>query len=200
MQALLDAVGSVVVGGMVLVTIITALSNVQAYSYNINIQLTLNKISESITSVLDDRYLSSLATFSPTSSPPVSKENAILNASRTRLRFWGEIDGAISRIDIRVGAQDAQTGWWPLTVEIEGNLDFGEFFISQQNVFTYFDENSNQMAFSGNTIPGSQTDKIHSVKLDLAYVLTGMADNSGVSQNIHNKIIFWKFFKNLYIE
>ncbi|MCK4654148.1 MAG: hypothetical protein KAU01_06860, partial [Candidatus Cloacimonetes bacterium] len=48
MSSILDVIGSVLIGGLILLTIFNALSNVQVFSYNTQLQISLNKMSEDL--------------------------------------------------------------------------------------------------------------------------------------------------------
>jgi hypothetical protein len=198
-RTLLDALGAAVVGGLIVITIITGMQNIQLYSYNTKIQATLNQTSEVVVSVLQDRYLSALGVSPSSGYVPTDPTKVIKYAKKQSFRFFAEIDGKYKRVTIARGSKDATTGWWPLTAKVGNTLDMGAFWVEEKFIFSYLDENNNVLPFSGNKLSAANIQKIRAVRVELAFVLPGMVNSDGIQLNVRNKIVFWQFFKNLYL-
>ena len=199
MTALLDAVGAVAVGGMILLSLISGMYNIQVYSYNTKMQATLTTTSEIASAALQDRYLSALGLV-PTSLIGIADpDSMIISASRKTLQFYAEIDGSIQIVTIQQGAQNTTTSLYPLEVQLGANTDFGSFATSVENIFTFYDENNAIIHFASNSIPNGHLDDIRSVKVEISFALRGLAQITGGNRNLMNKIVFWQFFKNQYL-
>lgn len=199
MNALLDAIGAVAVGGVILLAVISGMHNIQVYSYNTSLQATLTTTSEISSAALQDRYLSAAGMMPANLMATTNPDTMIISATRKQLQFYAEIDGSIQVVNIQQGTQDGTTGWYPFSVLVGGNLDYGIFFTSVENVFTYFDENHTQIAFVSNAIPSADLENIRLVRVDLSFVLRGMSQLTGGNRTVMNRIVFWQYFKNLYL-
>ncbi len=137
MYSLLDAIASVIVGGLVILMVLTSLLNIQEQAYNTTMQVTTNQISEHVSSILQD-YLSNVAlNYDP--------DIAIVHARKKSFRYWGMDydDSAPIEYHIKQTTQDATTGWWPLQVSIDGSLVMGQFFTEEKFIFEYYDAAGN---------------------------------------------------------
>ena len=144
MNALLDAVGAVAVGGMILLSVMTGLFQMQVYSYNTKLQATLTSTSEIASQALQDRYLSAVGLVPTSMLVTADPDTMIISATSKVMQFYAEIDGSIQTVTISQGAVTAN-GWYPLTAQLNGTQDFGPFFTSTEHIFTYFDANNVQI-------------------------------------------------------
>jgi len=193
MYSLLDAIASVIVGGLVLLMVLTSLLNIQEQAYNTTMQVTTNKISEGVSSILQD-YLSNVAL-------NINPDVAIVHARKKSFRYWGMDydDSTPIEYHIRQAAQDTTTGWWPLQVRIDGSQVMGNFYTEEKFIYDYYDADGNLIPFVGSNIPSADLPNIRSMRCELAFVQPGW-DYVGHTSTIRNRIVFWKFFKNMYLD
>jgi len=198
MNALLDAIGAVAVGGMILLSVMSGMYSIQVYSQNTKLQSTLTTTSEIAATALQDRYLSALGLMPTGLLSSINPDSLIVAATTKTLQFYAEIDGAVQLVSIQQGAING-AGMYPLTVQVGGNLEFGPFNTSVENIFNFFDENNSAIAFAANAIPPGQRDDIRSVRVDISFALQGLSQLTGGNRNLMNKIVFWQYFKNIYL-
>jgi len=114
MFALLDALGAFLAGGTILITLFSALLNIQGHAYNNNVQVLNNKISEQVSATLQD-YLSYTG-----AGIDVDPATAITTATSSTFSFNGKIidsESSTHSFTITQGTQDGTTGWWPVQLE-----------------------------------------------------------------------------------
>jgi hypothetical protein len=198
MNALLDAIGAVAVGGMILLSVMSGMYNIQVYSHNTKLQSTLTSTSEIAATAMQDRYLSALGLIPSGILASIDPDSLIVAASRKTFQFYAEIDGSVQLISIQQGTING-AGMYPLTAQVGGNLDFGPFNTSVENIFHFFDENNNAINFASNSIPNGQIKNIRSVRVDISFALQGLSQLTGGNRNLMNKIVFWQYFKNIYL-
>ncbi len=198
MNALLDAIGAVAVGGMILLSVMSGMYNIQVYSHNTKLQSVLTTTSEIAATALQDRYLSALGLIPSGLISSINPDTLIVSATSKTLQFYAEIDGSVQLIAVQQGAING-AGMYPLTVQVGGSLDYGPFNTSVEHVFNYFDENNNSIGFVSNAIPSGQRDDIRSVRVNISFALQGLSQLTGGNRNLMNSIVFWQYFKNIYL-
>ena len=198
MNALLDAIGAVAVGGMILLSVMSGMYNIQVYSHNTKLQSTITTTSEIAATALQDRYLSALGLIPSGLLSSIGPDSLIVAATTKTLQFYAEIDGAVQLVSIQQGTING-AGMYPLTVQVGGNMDFGPYNTSIEHIFNFFDENNNAIAFVSNSIPAGNLDDIRSVRVDISFALQGLSQLTGGNRNLMNKIVFWQYFKNIYL-
>lgn len=197
MYAILDAVGAVLAGGTILITLFTALLNIQGHAFNSTMQVTTNQMSERVTNVLED-YLSYVA-----SGSDVDAATAITQAEIRSFSFTGKIQNSETSAHnyiIKQGTQDATSGWWPIQIFQDGTQILGDIWGDEEFEFLYFDGNGNQIPFIGfGQVHAADLLKIRSISVEMSLVNRGWEQGNN-STDVHNKIIFWKFLKNMYMQ
>ena len=198
MTALLDTLGATVIGAMFLLTIVTSMFNIQIMSHNYKMQMVLVETTERVTAGLENYYLSAVGTGLS------SNNNIITTANSTELSFIGELDGTIRSIDIIREDFDNITNTYQLIVEVDNVENFGPFSLSNSNdgnlaglEITYFDSNSSIIPISQ---LGSQVNRnrIRSVQFEIETCYETYRRDVRAIDNKH-RIVFWKYFTNLYI-
>jgi len=191
----LEAIGALVIGGIFLVMMFNAYYNVNVASHNISMQVTTNQITESVSSLLDSIYLSKVGAAVDTSTVAVTK------AQIRKFEFLGKsnpFDDSLSTFYIVQGGYDADRNAYPLTIQINGVVDAGPFWMSDQMTFTYYDVNENQLTYVGLYFFSSQRDLVRSVRIEFELFYDPLV-TSGQQAEIKQKMVFWKYFKNLYL-
>ena len=190
MHSFLDAIAAVLVGGIVLLTVLTAITNIQEHAYNTTMQVTVNQISEHVSTVLQ-KYLSAVGL-------NVDSATAIVHARKKSFRFRGEYNDIIHEFLIEQGTQDTTTGWWPLSIKSDGITIMGNFYTEEEVKYSYYDIDGNKIAFVGNSIAAGNLPNIRSIRCEQSFVHPGWI-YGGQTTTIRNRIVFWKFFKNMYL-
>ncbi len=195
MGSLLDALGAVVIGGLFLIAMFNALSNVQAVGYNTNMQTTLNEISERVISgTIDD---DTGETIPGISNGYLSKVGAgidslaVLLATDSTFQFRIK-DSVSASIDIILIYKENDS----LKLTRNGSMEFGPFELSQNSnnlKFTYYDVNENEI-----TSPQDSLSYIRSVRIDIEFFANTYRGDID-KRAINNKIVLWQYFKNLYL-
>jgi len=197
MQAILDAVGAFIAGGAIIITLFTALLNIQGHAYNSTMQVTTNQMSERVTNVLED-YLAYVA-----SGSDVDASTAITQAEIRSFSYTGKIqdsDTSAHSFVIMQGSQDATSGWWPIQIFQDGTQILGDIWADQEFEFTYYDEDGNQIPFIGfGQVQATNLPNIRSISVKMSLVNRGWQQGTETT-DVHNHITFWKFFKNMYIQ
>ena len=190
----LEAIGAIVIGGIFLVMMFNAYYNVNVSSYNISMQVTLNDMTERVTSLLDSIYLSKVGAGTDTSIV------AITTAAQTKFEYLGlnsPDDDSLNTICIEQGIYDSLQDAFPLWIKVNGLNDAGPFWMSKAIVFEYYDVNENLFTYT-DLLSSTNRDLVRSLKLDLELFFVPLTPNAQQSEIKHN-IIFWKYFKNLYL-
>ncbi len=190
----LESIGALIIGGIFLVMIFNAYSNVNVMSHNINMQVTANQISESVSSLLGSVYLSKVGAGVDTSAV------AITLAKKRRFKFLGKInpdDETDSEIFIYQSGYNETYGGYALRVKINGSVDAGPFWMSTKIVFKYYDVNENQFTYS-ELNNAANRDLVRSVRIQFELFQNPLSLD-GQPAEIKQKMVFWKYFKNLYL-
>ncbi len=189
MYALLDAVGAFMAGGAILLTLFSALLNIQGHAYNTTMQVTTNLAAERVTSVLED-YLSYVA-----SGSDIDPSTAITQAEIKTFSYTGKIQNSLATHNYVVmqGTQDGTTGWWPIQIFEDGTQIMGDVWADQEFEFLYYDEDGNQIPFIGfGQVHGSNLPNIRSMSVTMSLVSRGWEHGTDVT-NVHNSIVFKLF-------
>lgn len=197
MHAILDAVGAFIAGGTIIITLFTALLNIQGHSYNATMQVTTNQMSERVTNVLED-YLAYVA-----SGSDVDASTAITQAEIRSFSYRGKIrdsDTNAHNYVIMQGAQDTLSGWWPIQIFQDGTQILGDIWADGEFEFKYYDEDGNQIPFIGfGQVQPTNLPNIRSISVEMSLVNRGWQYGTQTT-DVHNHITFWKFFKNMYMQ
>jgi hypothetical protein len=79
---------------------------------------------------------------------------------------------------------------YPLQVYRDDNLEMGPFWLSNNSIFTYYNENEEET---------EDKTRIYSVKVELELFYDSFTEDIGVDK-IKNKVVFWEYFKNIYLQ
>jgi len=172
MGALLDAMGAVVIGSIVLITIMTSIMNFQQLNYNI---LTLTNLTD-----ISEYYMANV-------------EDVVLATPR-HFSFHAYLDGTqLDLIEIIIDNQKEGIGY-PLKVKITEpdssvRWDAGSYIITDTLVFTYYDR---QM------IETTAPDSVANLKMELTFVSKGWKEDE--SETIRYFMTIWKSLKKIYLK
>ena len=196
MYTILDAIGAFIAGSALLITLFTALLNIQGHAYNTTVQIQTNTISERVTNVLED-YLSYVATGSD-----INPSTAIIHAQRRSFSFNGKIQETLASHNyvVKQGTPDGTTGWYPIEIIEDGTkIMGGNIWADQQFEFRYYDADGNLIPFLGlGQVHATDLPRIRSMSVEMSLVNRGWEYGTDMTP-IHNQITFWKFFKNMYL-
>lgn len=198
MSSILDVIGSVLIGGLILLTIFNALSNVQVFSYNTQLQISLNKMSEDLITGRKvngedypglTRYLSKVGAGVPTGT------TAILEATSNSFRFFGQMSVSSSIRMIYIVQESQTSEGYPIYVYNSdmSTSELGPFWLADSLNLTYYDVNNTII-----TLPNSNRDLIRSIKVDLIFFYDTLHPDID-KRIIRHRIVFWRYFKNLYL-
>jgi len=184
MSSLLDTLGALVLGSLFILTVYNATFNVQATAYDSRQQITLTKVTEEVVDALDDHYLNQVGAG--------VANNQIIIAEPSRFKFRGifpDDTSEIVSVEIVAGEFVDEKGY-PLRVYRDDILEMGPFWLAESLKLTYYDRNEEET---------TDRTQIHSVKVEMEMFYDSFSQESG-SSVLKNKIVFWEYFKNLYLQ
>jgi len=180
MSSILDVLGAMITGSIILLMMFSALFNIQVISYNTQLQISLSQMSEDLITgrkIGNDHYLG-LESFLSRVGAGVPDSLAIIEATSTSFKFLGRSNtsSAISS---------------PLYVYKDDMVNHisGPFWLADPLSLTYYDENEN---------PTLNIADIRSIKVDITFLYNTYRSDIDKKLIKHN-IVFWKYFKNLYL-
>jgi len=198
MGALLDVLGSVIAGGIVIITIIFSILNIQRTNYTVQTMLSLNTAANRITETIDLDFFEHVGrnveelgdVFGP-----------VVNARMFQYRMNTQYNAPLAQ-QFLYTVQTVQDG---NNIYLQVNQSFrsgttwsapaqrfssAPFSFDSMDVFTYLDVNGNELV-----PPIADLTNIRGVRIDLVYVAP--AYNAG--ELIQFPITFWRLFNNVYI-
>jgi len=194
MSALIDAIGALVIGGLLLLIMINTLFNIHAQSVDIEQQLILSQISENIARIIGG-YLSLAG---------AGESGSIIDSTGVhRLRFAANdttFTSVLRTYDIVQG--DSTQFGFPLEVFVDGNRELGPFYLSEEMQITYFDENDNNIVLTNGLVPSVNLDDIRYIRLEFEFFFDAFspADIPGwLRDDPKNHIVLWRYFINMYL-
>lgn len=198
MSSLLDVLGATVVGSMVLLMIFTSLFNMQVISYNTQLQIGLTKMSEDLitgrkTGNIDQPGIESI--LSKVGAGVSTSTDPIIEATSISFKFLGQINPTSSVSTFYFVQESGTSEGFPLYVYQNdmSNPIIGPFWMADTLEITYIDMNNNVV----NT-PDSNHDLIRAIEVNLTFFYdTYQADID--KRLVRHNIVFWKYFKNLYL-
>jgi len=200
MGSIIDIIGALIAGGLIIITIILTINNVRIMDYNIQTELNLHTAALKVPEVLEVGYLESLGRLTNRSDVPISI------ASPNQFQFFGITINAAGNLEqviytlesalipntnffhVRVITQTTTTP--PITNQTYTTQPYQ---FENGNIFTYFDGNNNSL---GSTVIGDDLDLIRSVQVDLMFIEPAAGRTDAF---MRYPITFWRYFKNLYI-
>lgn len=198
MSSLLDVLGATVVGSMVLLMIFTSLFNMQAISYNTQLQIGLTKMSEDLitgrkTGNIDQPGIESI--LSKVGAGVSTSTDPIIEATSISFKFLGQINPTSSVSTFYFVQESGTSEGFPLYVYQNdmSNPIIGPFWMADTLEITYIDMNNNVV----NT-PDSHHGLIRAIEVNLTFFYDTYQPDIDKRLVRHN-IVFWKYFKNLYL-
>jgi hypothetical protein len=192
MSSLIDAIGALIIGGLLLLIMINTLFNIQAQSVDIEQQLILSQISENIARIISG-YLSLAG---------AGEGGAVLDSTGIhRLRYIASdttFTSTLKTFDIVQG--DSTQFGFPLEVYVNGNRELGPFFLSEAMEITYFDENDNEIALTNGFVPNPDIVRYIRLEFEFFYDAFSPPDIPGwLRDDPKNRIVLWRYFINTYL-
>lgn len=185
MGALLDILGSVFTGTLVLITIITSILNFQELHYNIRTMITLADIGEQVMENFDKYYLANI--------------EEVDRIYGSKMIAKGKLDLAVvDSMIIEVGKTKDGLGY-PLTINVvnmatkNSTLSFGPFTVADTTVFTFYDLNMNEITSNDSLA------NIRNIRVNLTFIEKGWERVEGEKKYITHPVMFWKCFKTIYV-
>ena len=182
MIAILEAIGATVIGGIFILTMITAIINIHAIGVNTNQQIELVEISEDVVSVVET-YLSLVGAG--------VADSAIISTQDTSFTY-SYADSVGGTRHIVNMAQIDEGGSKQLAVYADGSTTpvLGPFELSDYGVqFTYYDVNDN---------PNPADSLVRYIQMVMEFQYDTFRDDID-RRYIRHRIQIWKYFKNLYL-
>lgn len=190
MTSLLDALGAAAIGGLFIITMLTAMFNIQAEGFNATMAITTTRISEEYVNLVDSLYMAKVGL-------GAIEGDEIITADENEFVFitqWNYlaepprlISGVNFEISIVVG--DETDDGYPLTVHQDNEHLFGPIYLSENDIFTYYDVDENETTTRA---------EIRSARVQMAFRTETYRFQSG-PQSVSYRLTFWKYFKNLYL-
>ncbi len=194
MSALIDAIGALIIGGMLLLIMVNSMFNIHAQSVDIEQQLILSQISENVARIIGG-YLSLAG---------AGESGAILDSTGThRLRYIASdttFTSTLRTYDI-VQGNSTQFGF-PLEIYIDGSRIMGPFYLAEEMEITYFDENNNEIVQSNGFIPIASLEDLRYMRMELEFFYDAFSppDVPGwMREDPKNHIVLWRYFINMYL-
>lgn len=183
MGSMLDVLGALVVSGMILVSIFTAMFNVNFLGHDLNMEYTLIKDSERLITGIDSLYLAKVGSGMGTST-------GILEATPTKFRFEYKVSPQSTITEEICIIQEAQTeNGFPFKIYRNNNTELGPFWLADSLKLTYYSKSGNVTTF---------IDSIRSIEVKMNFTYDYLS--SGLrGRNIRYETVFWRYFKNLYL-
>ena len=198
MSSLLDVLGATVAGSMVLLMIFTALFNMQVISYNTQLQISLSKMSEDLITGrkaggIDqpglESILSKVGAGVPTGTDP------IIEATSSSFKFLGQTSLTSSISTFYFVQENSTSNGFPLYV-YQNDMSTpisGPFWMADSLAITYLDANNNII-----TSPNTNHNLIRSVAVNITFFYNTYQPDID-KRLLRHTIVFWKYFKNLYL-
>ncbi|KQC07593.1 MAG: hypothetical protein APR54_00760 [Candidatus Cloacimonas sp. SDB] len=192
MSALIDAIGALIIGGLLLLIMVNTLFNIQAQSVDIEQQLILSQVSENIARIISG-YLSLAG---------AGEGGAVLDSTGIhRLRYIANdttFTSTLKTFDIVQG--DSTQFGFPLEVYVDGNRELGPFFLSEAMEITYFDENDNEITLTNGFVTNPDIVRYIRLEFEFFYDAFSPPDIPGwLRDDPKNRIVLWRYFINTYL-
>ncbi|MBN2460341.1 MAG: hypothetical protein JXB60_01940 [Candidatus Cloacimonetes bacterium] len=195
MTSLLDAIGALIIGGLLLLTMINAVFNVHARAVDIEQQIVLAEVSENIVRIISE-YLSLAGAG--------AGGQMLNNTGKNRLMFSASdstYTGMQKQYDIIQGPAIYKKGY-PLEVYINSNKVLGPFYLTDSLRITYFNEANQIINLTNNLIPVENLDDIRYIRMEMEFFYDAFAPDSLAGpdrKDPKNRVVLWHYFFNLYL-
>ena len=196
MNAIFDALGATIAGGLILLMIFSAMTNIQVISLNMQQQSILNKMSEDLLSgrTVNNIDYPGLGFYLSKVGAGVSS-NSILEALSNSFKFQGQLSpfSGISTFQIKSGT--AVNGVFPLYVYVNNMSTpvLGPFWLAESLNITYYDVNNTEIVN-----PNSNRSAIRSARFYFNFTMTTTRPDID-KRLVRYPMVYWKYFKNLYL-
>ena len=198
MSSILDVLGAAITGSMVLLMIFSALFNIQVISHNTQLQISLSQMSEDLITgrkIGNEHYLGLESFLSRVGAGIPETTDPILEATSNSFKFLGRSNPSSAISTFYFVQESETTDGYPLYFYIDDmtNHVSGPFWMAAALTISYYDQ-SNNLIIS----PDLSHADIRSIKAELPFFYnTFRADID--KKHIKHNIVFWKYFKNLYL-
>ena len=196
MSSLLDVLGATITGSLVLLMMFTALFNIQVISHNTQLQISLSQMSEDLITgrtVGSTNYLGLETYLSKVGAGVPSTTDPILVATSNSFKFLGRSNPSSAINTYYFVQEDSTSNGYPLYVYQNdmtiGNQILGPFWLAVPLEIIYYDIDN----ISTNILAD-----IRSAEVSLTFFYNTYRSDIDKKFIRHN-IVFWKYFKNLYL-
>ena len=191
MTSMFDIMLSVFIGGMLIISMFTAMSTIQSHAINQKIAMTLLTNSRGYAKILKGYYLANIGIG--------HSGNPLISASSNSFRFWSRITDPVTGnntdMDVTIG-DVSSSGNHFLLVYRNGNTSlrlYGPFKLDSTGLqIRYYDEDDNLLTGS------FSLSEIRSVEIGFYVESEGISLNVNTPKNITNYVYLKKYIINLY--
>ncbi len=193
MNAMIDIVGAAIIGGLLLLTMLNALFNVQALAFDIHQQILLTETSEILARVVGD-YISLAG---------AGVAGVILDSTGvSRFRFQTNDSTFTSTLrTYEIVQQDSMNMGFPLEAYIDGNRVMGTFYLSDSLHISYFDADNNELPFTNGFIASGDLVNIRFLEVTMEFFYDAISPSSPSAANREdpkNRIVLRQYLLNMY--
>ena len=190
MSSMFDVVLSLFIGGMLMLSMVTAMTTIQAHATNQKIYNTMLTYSLDIGTILKGYYIARMGI--------THSGNPIISATNNSFRFWAYItdpsSGSPADVDVTITEQTSG-GQRNILVYRNGSssqLLYGPFRISSTGLrIVYYDKNDNVIAN-----PSTHLADIRAVEMGFHTEAEGINLTTSTPRNITNYVYFKKYLIN----
>lgn len=182
MHSLLDVIGAVAIGGILLISMLNAMFTMQTNGNNLNNFLQLIKISEDVSDTIDSLYLARVGR-------GVDSLFPILANSVNSFEFL-TVNPTTNNLDTILITQEAHTQkGYPLKVYRNSILEMGPFWLGDSLELKYYNSSEQETSI---------IDSIRSLSMDAEYTSTILPSEKKLLV-VKNEIVIWKYFRSIFL-
>ncbi|MEA1971797.1 MAG: hypothetical protein U9N34_00635 [Candidatus Cloacimonadota bacterium] len=189
MNIMLDIVWATIIGGMLLLAMVTSIMDIQAVSTNLIYQTSLAKVTEQRVDMIDYYFGKVGAGVHPDSTTIMTTIDTVFTFRAKEF----STDANPSTFSFSQGAPT--TNGIPVEITKDGNRVYGPIWLSESMSITYYNRSNALLPFP---LSSADMESVGSVRISLTPFMRG-AFRRGNSRNITNQIVFWETFVNLYL-
>ncbi|MFC1898059.1 hypothetical protein ACFLYJ_00645 [Candidatus Cloacimonadota bacterium] len=198
MNALLDALGATFTGGLILLMIFSAVTNMQILSYNMQQQTILNQIAEDLISgkTINNISFSGLGYYlSKVGAGVPSGTDPIMVATSNSFKYRGRLTPSSPTNVFLISSEAAVNGAYPFYVYLQNMSTpvLGPFWLADSLEITYYDETNTEIVN-----PDSNHGDIRSARFAFNFTLESFREDID-KRLVRYPAVIWKYFKNLYL-
>ncbi|HCX73939.1 MAG TPA: hypothetical protein DHM37_09495 [Candidatus Cloacimonas sp.] len=188
MTAILETIWATVVGGMLIVSILSGLFTIQTTAMNLEMQVSLNDISEEVTSILNNEILARVG------SGVDPDSTMITTAKSNEFEFKGRLAQETAVATIKLVQEDSTASGYPLKVYQNGSLIMGPFWLSDSLEVNYYKADDTELRSPVTTC----TDSIRYARIKLDFFQKGI-NKENFEVNLKSQIVLWQYFYNMFL-